>query len=157
MMTRADYMKETGKAAFHRYYGEIVLAIGLENIPQPFALDKVRAALARGDDALNSLPLAAWDSHVSLIRGASKVLKDRGDFLSLGTGVCILKEAARIRAESVAALQPGERLWNGATVTPELASAYNALQSRIESFRKAGRPVPVELLNGAHNLIASAK
>lgn len=51
-------------------------------------------------------------------------------------------------------LSAGERLWNGATVSPQLAETYNALQSRIESFRAAGRPIPEELLNGAHNLIA---
>lgn len=50
----------------------------------------------------------------------------------------------------------GQRLWNGALVTPQLASAYNAMQERIEQFRNEGRPVPENLLNGAHNLIASA-
>ena len=53
-------------------------------------------------------------------------------------------------------LKVGEKLWNGAIVTPELARAYNARQERIEAFRAAGRKVPQELLNGAHNLIASA-
>lgn len=50
----------------------------------------------------------------------------------------------------------GERLWNGAIVTPYLAEAYNALQARMDQFRAEGRPVPLYLLNGAHNLVASA-
>ena len=53
-------------------------------------------------------------------------------------------------------LKSGERLWNGAIVTPQLADAYNATQSRIASFERDARPVPEELLNVAHNLIASA-
>jgi hypothetical protein len=53
-------------------------------------------------------------------------------------------------------LKSGERLFNGAIVTPHLAQAYNSMQARIQSFRDAGLPVPQELLNGAHNLINSA-
>lgn len=52
-------------------------------------------------------------------------------------------------------IKPGDRLWNGATVTPDLAAAYNAATDRIASFEAAGRPVPESLLNGRHNLIAS--
>jgi hypothetical protein len=50
----------------------------------------------------------------------------------------------------------GEKLFNGAIVTPYLAQAYNSIQARIQSFRDAGLPVPQALLNGAHNLINSA-
>lgn len=51
-------------------------------------------------------------------------------------------------------LEPGQKLWNGKLVTPDLAAAYNALTDRIESFKAAGLPVPDQLLNGRHNLIA---
>jgi hypothetical protein len=54
-------------------------------------------------------------------------------------------------------LKEGEKLWNGATVSAQLATVYNSLQQRIEGFKAAGLPVPEQLLNGAHNLIASAK
>jgi hypothetical protein len=50
-------------------------------------------------------------------------------------------------------LNVGEKLWNGVIVTEQLASAYNSIQARIYGFRKEGRNVPVELLNGAHNLL----
>ena len=53
-------------------------------------------------------------------------------------------------------IKTGEELWNGAIVTPYLASAYNAIQARIASFESAGLPPPQELLNGAHNLINGA-
>ncbi len=53
-------------------------------------------------------------------------------------------------------LTVGEKLWNGATVTPDLARAYNRVQAKIAQYRAAGLPVPENILNGAHNLIASA-
>ena len=54
-------------------------------------------------------------------------------------------------------IQPGERLWNGAIVTTELAAAYNAISAKIAGFEAAGRLAPEELLNGRHNLIAGAQ
>ena len=50
----------------------------------------------------------------------------------------------------------GSRLWNGATVTPQLAAAYNSMCDRIAAFEAQGRAAPDQLLNGRHNLIASA-
>ena len=51
-------------------------------------------------------------------------------------------------------LKEGSRLWNGRILTAQEAATYNALQERIESFRKVSLPVPEYLLNGAHNLLA---
>ena len=50
----------------------------------------------------------------------------------------------------------GERLWNGVTVTKQLAEAYNSLLDRMGTFTKESKPVPEYLLNGTHNLINSA-
>lgn len=52
-------------------------------------------------------------------------------------------------------IKAGERLWNGAIVSADFAATYNAMQSRIQSFKDEGKPVPEYLLNGSHNLIAS--
>jgi len=52
-------------------------------------------------------------------------------------------------------LQAGEKLYNGVIVSEDLAQAYNSLQDRIQSFKDAGKNVPMELINGSHNLIAS--
>ena len=57
---------------------------------------------------------------------------------------------------TIVRLSPGSRLWNGAVVTPQLAAAYNSASERIEAFEREGRPAPEQLLNGRHNLIASA-
>jgi len=51
-------------------------------------------------------------------------------------------------------IKAGDKLWNGAIVTPYLARAYNALQDRIESF---GDNPPEHLLNGRNNLLNSAR
>jgi hypothetical protein len=51
----------------------------------------------------------------------------------------------------------GERLWNGAIVTPQLAAAYNKRLRMAQAWRDMGRDPPVELANGLHNLIASAR
>ena len=53
-------------------------------------------------------------------------------------------------------LTVGERLWNGATVTPQLAAAYNKRAAMCDKWRASGREPPQELINGMHNLIASA-
>lgn len=57
---------------------------------------------------------------------------------------------------SAAHIVAGSRLWNGAIVTPHLAAAYNSMSDRIAAFEAQGRAAPEQLLNGRHNLIASA-
>ena len=54
-------------------------------------------------------------------------------------------------------LKAGSRLWNGAIVTADMAAAYNALQTRMDTYRAVSLPVPDYLLNGAHNLINGAR
>lgn len=49
-------------------------------------------------------------------------------------------------------LQPGEKLYTGAIVSPSFADTYNALTDRIEAFRQEGREPPESLLNGRHNV-----
>lgn len=52
-------------------------------------------------------------------------------------------------------MKAGDKLFSGAIVTPWLADAYNAATAKIESFERDGKPVPENLLNGRHNLLAS--
>lgn len=99
MKIRSDYMN--GKCTHAEYYSDIVDAIGgPSKVDLPFSIARIKAALAAGDEHLNTLPLSMWDGRVSGLHGASAALKKRGDFLSLGTGVCILKQAARMLAEA---------------------------------------------------------
>ena len=53
-------------------------------------------------------------------------------------------------------LKAGERLWNGAIVSKPLAAAYNATTDHIHAWKALGKPAPEHLLNGQHNLLASA-
>ena len=99
MFTRKDYLSaDDSAAAFHRFYGEIIEAMGgAKSINTPFTNEQVRAAIKDGDEHLNTLPLQSWDCFVSMLRGADKVMRERGDYLTLAGGVCILKEAARLK------------------------------------------------------------
>lgn len=101
MFTRAEYMafknSDEMNVNHHRYYGEIAEEIGLRLDVK--LIEECAAALARGDEHLNTIALRRWDCMVPTLRGATAALKARGDWLSLGTGVCILKEAARRQAK----------------------------------------------------------
>lgn len=101
-MNRKEMMsfknRDEMRANHRTYYGEIVdhpycNAKGL--VTRYIGVDRVRAALDAGDEHLNTIQLHQWDALVSRLKGATHLLQERGDYLSLGTGVCILKEAAR--------------------------------------------------------------
>lgn len=108
MFSRVDYLKaNTGadraeQTALHRrYYAEIIEAMGgWKYVSLPFSEADVAGALEAGDTSLNTLPLRRWDNYVSRLTRAAPALRERGDGLTLGTGVCILKEAARLRHQA---------------------------------------------------------
>ena len=52
-------------------------------------------------------------------------------------------------------LNAGDKLWNGAIVSEQLARAYNTLDNKIRAIESTGRKAPDNLLNGRHNLINS--
>lgn len=45
-----------------------------------------------------------------------------------------------------------DKAFNGVNYTQGFCDAYNALQVRIESFKKESKPVPEHLLKGSFNL-----
>lgn len=53
-------------------------------------------------------------------------------------------------------MREGETLFNGARVSKHLAEAYNRVNDHIHAWKALGKPAPEHLLNGRHNLIASA-
>lgn len=100
MFTRKDYINNsTEPDAFARYYGEIIDAAGgpeafRASLPRP--IEDIRAALDAGDRHLNTIALHAWDGRARPLPAAAvEALRARGDSPSLGSAVCILKEAAR--------------------------------------------------------------
>lgn len=53
-------------------------------------------------------------------------------------------------------MEAGDRLWHGGTASKYLASAYNSINDHIHAWEAMGKPAPEHLLNGRHNLLASA-
>lgn len=105
-MTRQEYLEQYSalnsdqeRTNLHRkFYGEIINAAGGPRaIHLPFPLSMIRDAL-KTDENINNLPLKAWDREIRFLPSAiDQAFHNRGDYLTLGNGVCILKEAARMR------------------------------------------------------------
>jgi hypothetical protein len=93
-MTRADYM--SGKITFAEYYREIARIAGISWRNHHF-LPNVKAALASGDEHLNSISLATWDVIGTYSRGAiARAKREMGDAggVSMADIVCVHKQAA---------------------------------------------------------------
>jgi hypothetical protein len=91
--TREEYMD--GKVTFAEFYTSVANEAGVSYFAPTF-LDRVRIALAAGDELLNSIPLDTWDR---LATGAAltiqSALKKHGDSYSKAGGVCVMKQAAK--------------------------------------------------------------
>ncbi len=101
-MTRQEYMDRRDEMVAHReYYSQFVTENIKLQVEREIGLDNL---LSSKDLYFSDIPLWKWDNLVSCLGPAtsdtSKQLKVNGDWLSLGTGVCILKEAARQIVES---------------------------------------------------------
>lgn len=97
MITRDQYMN--GSATHSEYYSDLVREIeasdGLFDLP--CSVDRVAEAFKK-DPHLNTIPLRHWDQFATIQSGRMvAALKARGDSYTLAGGVCILKEAARLR------------------------------------------------------------
>ncbi len=95
MITRAQYMD--GDATHAAYYGDLATSVGLSYAGCDW-IESVRNALRDGDDHLNSIPLATWDTRGAWMlqsRVARAAFKARGDSVSLAGLVCVCKQAAR--------------------------------------------------------------
>jgi hypothetical protein len=95
-MTRQDYLD--GKVTHEEFYGSVAKLAGIDlSTAAPNLMSRVKDALADGDEALNTIPLALWDSMARASRVAIEpALKAHGDFWSLAGGVCTLKTAAKL-------------------------------------------------------------
>lgn len=100
-MTRTEYMRSNSKsdspserAAIHRaYYAQFVDERVRIMVMRTFGKTKL---LESRDEHFNDIRLQAWDCLVSQLgKRTDTLLREKGDWLGLGTGVCILKEAAR--------------------------------------------------------------
>lgn len=90
MFTRADYI--AGKCTHRQYYAQFVSDATKETVIRTFTIARLSASK---DEHFNDIPLHKWDMAPLIGNGISAKLKAGGDWLSMATKVCILKEAAR--------------------------------------------------------------
>lgn len=96
MFTRKDYMSvpfEQQGEAHRKYYAQFVTPEIKHNVAQFWGVTRLVRAFAK-DKSFNTLPLRKWDL-LSLPTATHKQLIVAGDWISLGTQICINKEAAR--------------------------------------------------------------
>jgi hypothetical protein len=97
MITRKDYIEH--RATFEEYYSDVCEAAGIK-VTSISLIKRVQEALGAGDEHLNTIPLPDWDMMaMNARRVLENPLKERGDFFSLGSGVCAMKQAARNAAK----------------------------------------------------------
>lgn len=91
--TRQQYMNN--ECSFADFYRAVNATAGFK-IMDNALIERVRKALADGDEHLNTIPLRLWDSMaIACSSTFSRALKEHGDFYSLAGGVCCLKQAAK--------------------------------------------------------------
>jgi len=85
-----------GRVSHSDYYRAVAATAGVSyKKADPAFLARVRAALEKGDEYLNSIPLREWDIRaVSLLPNVSKAFREHGDLDSLAGRVCLLKRVA---------------------------------------------------------------
>lgn len=107
---RADYM--AGRVTHQAYYESWARHLGISFAKSPL-LPRIRAALASGDEYLNTIPLREWDqlasrwvttspARCSAEAGAAGLAHHGTRSASLSDIVCALKAAATRDAQAVA-------------------------------------------------------
>jgi hypothetical protein len=101
-MHRSEYMDKAGlrvhgeRTEAHRaYYAQYVDEDVKARVLRHIGLD---ALLRSRDEHLNDIPLKCWDTFVEMRmipKSVADKLRENGDYLTLATGVCVMKEAAR--------------------------------------------------------------
>lgn len=91
MYTRKDYMNHV--CDHRQYYAQFVTLAVRSVVTNAIGLKVLQSSK---DEHLNDIPLAKWDSIARVCEtDMRRSLKESKDFYSLGSGVCIAKEAAR--------------------------------------------------------------
>lgn len=96
--TRQDYMNKLVSHA--DYYRAIYREAHISYVNSDM-LPRIKAALADGDEHLNTIPLWIWDGmSICTARILRPVFKAHGDFYSIAGGICAHKQAAIDAAEN---------------------------------------------------------
>lgn len=107
-LTRELYFSDHRK-----YYSSVVNGLGFEEVKKciPFTLEQIKSALAKGDEHLNTLPIKLWDRESGITCTQTRsywngsrltyLYREHGiNCVSQAEGVCVLKECAKMWAES---------------------------------------------------------
>jgi hypothetical protein len=93
MYTRIERLEN--KCTHREYFAQFVNTNVLSLVENTFGRAHLKRAIAT-DEHLNNIPLSKWDSLVPRLGTyIANQLQMVGDWLTLGSGVCILKEAAK--------------------------------------------------------------
>lgn len=96
MLTRQEYMQDS--ARLHReYYAQFVTPGVLDTVRNWFGVE--RLVRATDQEYFNTIPLVEWDRLANAVP-RTQAMRDAGEGWSLGSAVCILKEAARQLVEA---------------------------------------------------------
>jgi hypothetical protein len=90
MWTRKQYMD--GECSHRTYYAQFVTPNVLSTVRSWFGVE--RLLRTRDQEYFNTIPLIEWDRLVHAVP-RTQMMRDAGEGWSLGSAVCILKEAGR--------------------------------------------------------------
>lgn len=93
MFTRQDYLNRI--CTHQQYFAQFVTDSIKNHVAETITIKRL---LLSHDPYLNDIPLKKWDVMTGVFmynKELKEQLQERGDFLTLANGVCILKEAAR--------------------------------------------------------------
>lgn len=97
MYTRKDFL--FGNVTFEQYYGQFITSATKLLVIHYIGLDRITQALEIGDIHLNTIPLIEWDNLTHKF-SCKSLMEHVGDYPTLMGKVCILKETARILAQT---------------------------------------------------------
>jgi len=96
--TRAQYLNN--ECTHEDYYRAVAKTAGL-SFKGSSILPRVKKALEKGDEDLNTIPLSTWDAFSIAGRPFTQAaFKAHGDFWSIAGGVCVAKQAAKDAAQA---------------------------------------------------------
>ena len=98
MWTRKQFMD--GECSHRTYYAQFVTQGVLDSVRRHFTMERLMRC--SDQENFNTIPLVQWDMLSSAVH-RTQIMRDAGEGMSLGTAVCILKEAARQLVEERAA------------------------------------------------------
>lgn len=94
MITRKQYME--GACTYDEFYRQFVTADTIRRVVTAIGKDKILASTC---EHFNDIPLPLWDALVPRLPGSELVTRAE-TFYTLGTGVCIAKQAAKMYKDS---------------------------------------------------------